>query len=96
MSKQELMNRIIDNAVQANELDPQTQRMAVAMFRLLAEGQPVSPARFADAVQIPVEVVDDENTSCWPSIVQSGSRSSYGPKVCCMRSLPSDATDQMW
>ncbi len=57
MSKQELMNRVIDNAVQANELNPQTQRMAVAMFRLLAEGQPVSPARFADAVQIPVEVV---------------------------------------
>ncbi len=57
MSKQELMNKIIDNAVQANELDEQTQRMAVAMFRLLAEGQPVSPARFADAVQIPVEVV---------------------------------------
>ncbi len=57
MSKQELMNKIIDNATQANELDAQTQRMAVAMFRLLAEGQPVSPARFADAVQIPVEVV---------------------------------------
>ncbi len=58
MSNQERMNKIIDNAVQANQLDAQTQRMVVAMFRLLAEGQPVSPARFADAVQIPVEVVE--------------------------------------
>ncbi len=57
MSKQELMNKIIDNAVQANELDAQTQRLAVSMFRLLAEGEPVSPVGFADAVQIPIEVV---------------------------------------
>ncbi len=57
MSNQELMNKIVDNAVQANQLDAQTQRMVVTMFRLLAEGQPVSAARFADAMQIPVEVV---------------------------------------
>ncbi len=57
MSNQELMNKIVDNAVQANQLDAQTQRMVVTMFRLLAKGQPVSPARFADALQIPVEVV---------------------------------------
>ena len=36
MSNQELMNRIVDSAVQANQLDAQTQRMAVTMFRLLA------------------------------------------------------------
>ena len=48
MSNEELINKIVDAAEQANQLDPQMQRMVVTMFRLLADGKPVSVARFAE------------------------------------------------
>jgi len=57
-SNQALMTRVIDSALQANALDAQTQRMVVAMFRLLARGEPVSPAGFAGAIRIPLEVIE--------------------------------------
>ncbi len=58
MSNEELINKVVTNAEQANQLDQQAQRMVVAMYRLLAEAKPVSAARFADAVQKPREVVE--------------------------------------
>ncbi len=58
MSTEELIHRIVDAAQQANQLDAQMQRMVVTMFRLLADGKPVSVARFAEALQMPRDVAD--------------------------------------
>ena len=58
MSSEALISTIVDTANQANRLDAAAQRMVVTMYRLLADAEPVSPARFGDALQVSREVVD--------------------------------------
>ena len=49
------------------DLDPTEQQIAVGLYRLLAEGRPVSPASLAQRLDLPADLVR-ESLESWPGV----------------------------
>jgi hypothetical protein len=59
------------------ELDLIEQRLSLGLYRLLAEGQPVSRAVLAQRVRIPMETVD-QILDGWPGVFSNAQRQVVG------------------
>ena len=59
------------------ELDRIEQHLSLELYRLLAEGQPVSRAVLAQRVRIPMETVD-QILDGWPGVFSNGQRQVVG------------------
>jgi alkylmercury lyase len=76
-----------DVAVAIGTLDAEQQRVAVSLYRLLAEGGPVAAERLADRAALPLETVE-KLLDDWPAVYRDEHGSVVGFWGLAIREMP--------